>query len=62
MIIDLAIDIQLSLGRPPAQGLGFVSNTCIFMDENAERIGIYLQRVLKQNPSPEPSSRGAITS
>jgi len=59
--IDLAIDIQSSLGRP-AQGLGFVSNTFILMDENAERIGIYSQRVLKQNPIPEPSSRGAITS
>jgi len=45
--IALAIDIQSSLGRTPAQGLGFVSNTFIFKDENAERIGIYSQRVLK---------------
>jgi len=60
--IDLAIDIQPSLGRTPAQRLGFVSNTFIFMDENAERIGIYSQRVLKQNPTSEPSPHSVITS
>jgi len=62
LFIDLAIDIQSSLGRTPAQGLGFVSNTFIFRDENAERIGIYSQRVLKQNSTSEPSPRGVITS
>jgi len=52
-VIDLAIDIQPNLGATPAQGVGFVSNTFIFMDEYVERIGIYSQRVLKQNPHPE---------
>jgi len=56
-VIDLVIDIQTSTcdctASAKAQGLSFVSNTFIFMDENAERIGTYSQRVLKQNSTPE---------
>jgi len=52
----MAIDIRSRFGCIPAQGLDLVSNTFIFMDENAERIGIYSQRVLKPSPNPEPSA------
>jgi len=59
LAIDLEVDIQSSLGCVPAQGLGLVSNTFLFRDEKAERIGIYSQRVLKPSPNSEPSARGA---
>jgi len=56
--IGLAIDIQSSLELAPIQGVGLVSNTFIFRDENVERIGIYSQRVLKPNPHLESSASG----
>jgi len=52
------MNFNSDLVYPLVQGGGLVSNTFIFMDENAERIGIYSQRVLKPNLFPGLPTRG----